>query len=476
MVFGEQVVSIILSSVIRALLVLNGIFRRLGGLPAGDTATRGLDDNQSSHPTTTEVNKASRTNDSIIAGNLGSETSAGDNNNLGTTTIAASSVLDHSEAEAGQPQGGTLEKSLGGLRDFPRQGTALLLHREHPGLVAEKYRVVLLDIELVSPDSRSTVAAGEPNSSSCRVHRLTIQDTHRASPRPPKAKGVRALSIGINGRQLGPEKALKYAVADAERFTKCLTNNLGFKEEQVRTITDGESGTIRTDEILPELEWLFNGAGGASPDDVLVLFISGHCHFNEANKIVSLVSMEGDLKHILIPSTVFGSYFNKLPYGCTVEVVLDCCYSAGLIRLPEIRRMELNSSTSTSAASAVPEPIDEISTTLQRPAALGRARGGICHSIAQLICAVRGQESPEAIQMGSVSALHEPSMQPSPQPQPRVPSSSPRDNSTEKENESATCKTNANVIIWVATGPEQKAYEATRIAGRPTNGVLTNVS
>ncbi|KAG8710646.1 hypothetical protein FRC08_016891 [Ceratobasidium sp. 394] len=497
MAFGEQLVSIILSSVIRALLVLDGIFRRLGGLPAGDTATRGLDDNQSSHPTTAEVNKASRTNDSIVAGNLGAETSADDNNNdLCPTTIAASSVLDHSEAEAGQPQGGTLEKSLGGLRDFPRQGTALLLHREHPGLVTEKYRVVLLDIKLVSLDSRSTIAAGEPNSSSCRVHRLTIQDTHRASPRPPKAKGARALSIGINGRQLGPEKALKYAGADAKRFTGCLIKYLGFKEEEVHTLTDEESETIRRGEILPELNWLFKGPQeGATrkSNDMLVLFISGHCQLNEENKIVSLLSMEGDPNQ-RIASPRLGSYLEELPSGCTVEVVLDCCHGAGLIRLPEIQKMELDngaSPTNQSAASAASEPIGETSTMPPRPPARGGARGGICHSITQLMCVGRRQEKPEEIQMGlsansprtnptteaSRTVLSETSAsdEPSTRPQPHAPS--PLHNSlTGKEAGGAMCNTKANVTVWAAVGLGQEAYEPSGAAGGLTNGVLTHVS
>ncbi|KAG9077396.1 hypothetical protein FRC06_008945, partial [Ceratobasidium sp. 370] len=63
---------------------------------------------------------------------------------------------------------------------------------------------------------------------------------------------------------------------------------------------DEDSGTIRQEKILRELNWLFEDA---SSDDMLVLFISGHCQLDTGTKVVSLLSVEGELKHILIPST-----------------------------------------------------------------------------------------------------------------------------------------------------------------------------
>ncbi|KAG9123127.1 hypothetical protein FRC07_000200 [Ceratobasidium sp. 392] len=338
---------------------------------------------------------------------------------------------------------------------------------------------------------------------------------------PPRPKGLppakKALVIGINNGCLSESERLKFAVKDAERFRKCLIDRLGFKPDNVCMLTDAGSGNgaVPLSKITENLRWLF---GNAKPDDTLVLFISGHCQYNDTNKVVSLISVEEHTKPRLIPSTIFRSYFDKLPFGCTVEVfgsllvfvlcsksvlllqvVLDCCYSAGLIKLPNIiGKLEMGRGRNVNVmdiSGDVPptfELDDSTSSTAQGATNPPNSRGNVCHGISQ---SRDPENKPNAgISRNGVASDTDteaernqshlsrpvasrplnlpPQLQPQPElrpPQDSKPIMPPPPNFLY-----APVQTQADVTLWAASGPDQEAFEPPDIEGVPTNGILTN--
>lgn len=149
-----------------------------------------------------------------------------------------------------------------------------------------------------------------------------------SQPSPSQLPQRKALVIGINGKGENP---LDFAVRDAKRFETCLKEQLAFEARNIIVLTDGEKKGVSQMDIFKGLRWLFRGAGSS---DLLVLFISGHCSLG-GNSVVALESAEPGGPR-LIPSTVFKSHIDQLPKDCTVEIVLDCCYSGGLVEVPHV--------------------------------------------------------------------------------------------------------------------------------------------
>ncbi|KAG8708595.1 Ca(2+)-dependent cysteine protease [Ceratobasidium sp. 395] len=418
---------------------------------------------------------------------LGIDVRDDDDNNqpaVATTDRASSSTtIEHSNAEAEQPESGTLRKSLGGLRGAFEENTAIVIRSDHSRLVAEQYRVIPLDLEPAPSDRRSTATAdGSGSGPYCR---WTTSNAQHSSPRPPKAKGSKALLIGINSRNASPkEMALEYAVADAKRFHRCLIGPLGFKEEDVEAVTDemdqAREGSLRAD-IGRKMDWLFKNA---SKDDMLVLF--GHCRVFDGNRAVLLVSFDGGSEsHALFPSSLFQSYFSQLPAGCTVEIIVDCCYGAGLIRLPEIQRVELKEASMTTGGSlsSNASAIEGSITSQSRILAPGKPRGGICYTITQLICPARGEDAegfedhqtePTRNEWHTsqpiVALPNEPTGQIN---RPRL-FVTPCQGSNGKSAGHETYDTDATVTVWVAAGSDQKAYELSQVAGGQGGGILSS--
>ncbi|KAG9123081.1 hypothetical protein FRC07_000260, partial [Ceratobasidium sp. 392] len=316
---------------------------------------------------------------------------------------------------------------------------------------------------------------------------------------PPRSKGPppvkKALVIGINNGCLDESERLTFAVKDAERFRNCLIERLGFKPDNVRMLTDADSegGAVPLSKITENLRWLF---GTAKSGDILVLFISGHCQYNETNKVVSLISVEEHTKPRLIPSTIFRSYFDQLPPGCTVEVVLDCCYSAGLIKLPNIvEKMEMgrrNVNVMDISADVTLGLDDSTSSTAQGATNPPNSRGNVCYGVSQSRDPENklnaGTSRADAASGADTEAERNqphlsrpvasrpltlpPQLQPQPQlrpPQNSKPIVPPPPNFLH-----APVQTRADVTLWAASGPEQKAFESSDIEGIPTNGILTN--
>ncbi|QRV98002.1 ICE-like protease (caspase) p20 domain protein [Ceratobasidium sp. AG-Ba] len=299
----------------------------------------------------------------------------------------------------------------------------------------------------------------------------------------PRSKGreatQKALTIGINSTRLGDDKRLRYAAEDAKRFKRCLTDKLNFKNENVRVLIDdeGTSGVVSREMIVRDLEWLF---GDAVADDMLVLFISGHCVFNESNRIVSLISVEPNLQSRYIPSTLFRSFFDRLPPGCTVEVVLDCCHSAGLVNLPHvIERMPMGAASANIVQLYQPIPTIDIvpGTSKGRPNSLVTAgRSLVTTDASRWSHPISGIASAQVLQIPIQQPM---SMPPSRNPIPHPPQNAlggPTSSSlTAGPQPDQHVRTPANVIVWAAAGLGQLAWESTRITSQcPRNGILTH--
>ncbi|KAF8608144.1 hypothetical protein BDV93DRAFT_243109 [Ceratobasidium sp. AG-I] len=180
------------------------------------------------------------------------------------------------------------------------------------------------------PPAATGSSVGQRNTKGRIRHGISQAGAATRPLRAPRSKGRppirKALSIGMNYTMLDEDRRLRFAVDDANRFAKCLKDRLNFEGHNVRTLTDGPDQPLTITTIRRELNWLFDNA---TAGDVLTLFISGHCVLNEGNKVVSFLTVEGKSVHAYMPSTIFLSHLGKVPQGCTVEIFLDCCHSAG---------------------------------------------------------------------------------------------------------------------------------------------------
>ncbi|KAG8776535.1 hypothetical protein FRC12_000853 [Ceratobasidium sp. 428] len=392
------------------------------------------------------------------------DTNNGNNNEPTSTTTPASTTVEPSSAEFGQPESDTLRKSLGGLKGALEENVAFVIRRDHSGLVAERYRVIPLDLELAQSNRDSTIVADGSNLDPPSEFNWTISHIQSSTSHPPRAKGCKAVSIGIDSKNANPkERVLEHAASDAKQFRRCLTGQLGFREQDVRMITDDvdPANAVKLRENIQEqIKWLFEGAGC---DDTLVLF--RHCI--DRKKAALLVSLDGHRPpHVLISS----------------PIILDCCCSAGLIRLPEVQKMEFNETSTTRSAgfgNNTSVATELVSTTSQsQVSAPARPLGGIWYTITQLLCPIWnwGPKETEHSQTGPARSEHiaYPVATVSDEPtgqaiSPRLPTPCPSSSMNEAEYE--VYKTKANVTIWVATGPDQLAYE---LPGEEGGGILSH--
>ncbi|KAF8700898.1 hypothetical protein RHS03_06597, partial [Rhizoctonia solani] len=124
-------------------------------------------------------------------------------------------------------------------------------------------------------------------------------------------KGLhKALVIGLNGTY-SHGNPLDHAIQDAKNFERCLQKLNTQSEDfhfEVEMLVDEGGKSVPRRKIFKALERLF---GGARPNDLLILFFSGHCVRNEINGVVSLVTIEDNESFLLLPSTVLIFCFNS---------------------------------------------------------------------------------------------------------------------------------------------------------------------
>jgi len=158
-----------------------------------------------------------------------------------------------------------------------------------------------------------------------------------ASLRPPAR---RALTVGCNYLCLQPGKGrLSGCINDSETMVGIMKEVFGFQDSQICRLRDDRANMMPTKaNMLKSLHWLVEGAASG---DEMFLHYSGHggrmkdisgdeasgmddtlipCDFQQAGQII-----DDDLYNILVA---------KLPKGCKLWVILDCCHSGTALDLP----------------------------------------------------------------------------------------------------------------------------------------------
>lgn len=141
----------------------------------------------------------------------------------------------------------------------------------------------------------------------------------------------KALLVGIN--YPGTSHALRGCVNDVMLMSGVLGKHYGFSSRDKRMLTDA-SATTRN--IKARLEWLVDGA---QPGDVLYFHYSGHGSQMVDQKYDQDYEPDG-LDEIICPVDLnwrdkvirdddLKAYFNKVPDGVNLTVMLDCCHSGG---------------------------------------------------------------------------------------------------------------------------------------------------
>jgi len=137
----------------------------------------------------------------------------------------------------------------------------------------------------------------------------------------------RALLVGIN-RYPQPGASLKGCVNDVLSMGKVVTENLGFRQDDVRLLVDERATTAA---IHKRLAWLVDGAG---PGSVLLFHYSGH---GSQVRDRDGDELDDGLDEILCPYDLdwehpftddqLAKYIAALPEGALLTLVLDCCHS-----------------------------------------------------------------------------------------------------------------------------------------------------
>ena len=139
----------------------------------------------------------------------------------------------------------------------------------------------------------------------------------------------KALLVGIN--YPGTSHALNGCVNDVVLMSQILKQKFGFRNSNVRLLTDNSASTRN---ILHRLEWL---VAGAEPGDVLFFHYSGHGAQIVDTNYDSDVEPDGmdeilcpidlDWREKVIKDEQLKAIFDKVPRGVNLTVFLDCCHS-----------------------------------------------------------------------------------------------------------------------------------------------------
>jgi hypothetical protein len=144
--------------------------------------------------------------------------------------------------------------------------------------------------------------------------------------------GDRALLVGINAYPGCPLSGCVNDVTDVAQF---LVNKCGFKEENIRLLTDGRATTSA---IIERLNWLTQ----VSPGDRVYFHYSGHgaqvptrndsSEIDNLNEVVCPVNFDWSADH-MITDKQFVEIFKKIPAGVRFCWASDSCHSGDLDRM-----------------------------------------------------------------------------------------------------------------------------------------------
>ncbi|XP_062017221.1 metacaspase-6-like [Rosa rugosa] len=142
----------------------------------------------------------------------------------------------------------------------------------------------------------------------------------------------KAVLIGCNYE--GTEGELKGCVNDVKRMYACLTERLGFEEDNIEVLIDADdSYPDPTGETIRRA--ITNLIQNAEPDDVLYIHYSGH-----GTRLPAETGDDDDTGYdeCIVPTDMnlitdddFRDFVDELPEGCKLTIVSDSCHSGGLI-------------------------------------------------------------------------------------------------------------------------------------------------
>lgn len=138
----------------------------------------------------------------------------------------------------------------------------------------------------------------------------------------------RALLVGINDYK--EINDLAGCINDVTNMRDILKTHYKFTNNEIRVLTDSRA---TRQNILTRLDWLKEGA---KPGDTLVFHFSGHGSQirdrgdqdelrDHKDEILCCYDISWDNGYIL--DDEIDSFFESLPDGVRLEVILDCCYS-----------------------------------------------------------------------------------------------------------------------------------------------------
>ncbi|CAE6536734.1 unnamed protein product [Rhizoctonia solani] len=212
------------------------------------------------------------------------------------------------------------------------------IHPIDGGVESESTSLAILKPVAIEPESshESSTSAASPTSCESfltppsiahdRVQADSAPSTGSILASSPRSPQKKALLIGLNYEQCDKEKHLRHAASDAQRFAAALTK-LGYSTENTRVVTDEGQSSASREYLLGCMDWLIDGA---SEGDHLFFMFSGHCLFPHGEKEPQFLA--ADTKSIS-RSTFHERLVSKVPAGAELNVVLDCCHAAGMVKL-----------------------------------------------------------------------------------------------------------------------------------------------
>ncbi|KAH7329881.1 caspase domain-containing protein [Rhizoctonia solani] len=146
---------------------------------------------------------------------------------------------------------------------------------------------------------------------------------------PPRGVAKKAVLVGINyAATLSKDKRLYYAVRDAKLWHKTLLDK-GVSSDNIKVLTDSptdEASEMATCQaLLKYIRWLVHGAQAG---DTLLFAFSGHAVLTPEGPAMVACDKVTLPRWLLHQELVM-----SIPAGVDLQVVFDCCHSAGMISL-----------------------------------------------------------------------------------------------------------------------------------------------
>mmetsp|Transcript_20237 Transcript_20237/g.47244 ORF Transcript_20237/g.47244 Transcript_20237/m.47244 type:complete len:427 (+) Transcript_20237:63-1343(+) len=166
--------------------------------------------------------------------------------------------------------------------------------------------------------------------------------TYRAEqvggPSPAVTGRKRALLIGINYR--GTVTELRGCVNDARSMHDFLVGTYGFPDDEVRLLVDEPGYRFQPTRanIMDGFDWLVEGAKSG---DVFFFHYSGHgaqqedpSYSEEDAMDETILPLDFQANGQIVDDEIFDRVVARLPNGCKLVSVMDCCHSGTGLDLP----------------------------------------------------------------------------------------------------------------------------------------------